>query len=235
METSGQYLLKSDLIERGWTKQLVSRYYGVPLKFTKTGTIMDNVNIYEKSVVETIENSCSFKGKFMATLENRAEQVVSNRYNFQTYKIRRQEVVLQSQIINMFQSINNTTIRVFNLDVDVVLRKVFNGIDEQIALELIKSNQARHHLSIVEYIRKHESNYTVNINNLNSINESADTYGMNFKNFNLCRHVLKQKTNNAIAATYPFLAKECARQNSLLFRWHPRGDAYRNVYFDYAA
>jgi len=233
--TTGKYLLKCDLIERGWTKQLISRYYGVPLKVTTTKNIIGNVNLYDKSVVETIENSCSFKEKFLATLDNRAEQVVSNRYNFQTYKIRRQAVDLQAQIINTFQSTNNATIRVSNLDVDVVLRKVFNGVDEQIALKLIRSNEARYHLPIVEYILKHESNYIVNVNGLNSINESADMYGMDFNNFNLCRHVLKQKTNNAIATTYPFLAKECARQNSLLFRWHPRGDAYRNVYFDYAA
>ena len=233
--TTGKYLLKCDLIERGWTKRMIDRYYSEQTIAKKQRGLTLTMYLYDKSTVDTIESLLSFKQQFTSTLRDRAEQVVRNRYNIIDYYFRNQVIEMQVRIINAFQCANNTYIKINNTDIDIVLRSVFEKVNEYISFKIIRHKDTRHHHAIIDYIRKHEPSYTEKINMLNLINEAADAYGMDFQNFNLCRHVLKQKVNIAIATTYPFLAKECARQNSLLFRWHPRGDAYRNVYFDYAA
>ena len=80
-----------------------------------------------------------------------------------------------------------------------------------------------------------KSNSKIYIASFRGMRDVGESYGVNFTNFDLCRHLFKQYANTSIANTYPILASECMRQNALLFDWHPRRDTYRNIQYNLAA
>lgn len=235
MLTGKKYLFKCDLVERGWTKQMIETYYRNPIKKTIQKGAINSISLYNKEIVISIEKTRAFTETFTSTLDQRAAQIVKNRHNFLDPFVHNHAIGIQATMIRAFQYAAHTAIKINNFDIDHILSKSLHNVDEDLALKLIAREEPGFLLIVVDYIRDHESTFTQEMNKFITINEIADSYGMNFENFNLCRHALKQTANLAIANMYPYLAKECGRQNSLLFNWHPRRDAYRNIRFNRAA
>ena len=223
--------LKADLIERGWDDELIAQFYEqdkTPRKITTSG------RIYDKNLVCEIESREDFKNCFLSSANNKAQQIVSC-LNLEDTTMANHAIQIQEFFITCVQYAAHCSITTKEKNIKLMAKKAFICYTSSEAFRLLTGPKKGFATVVVDYIRQNETSYGFNTYNINNMKDVGESYGLLFTNLDLCRHLLKQSANISIANTYPILANECMRQNTLLFDWHPRRDTYRNIRHNLAA
>lgn len=229
--TSEQCFLECDLIERGWDKDLIAKFYE-HREMAKTTTASERT--YDKKIVHEIEVREDFKNCFASSAKKQAKQIVSY-LNLNGATMTNHALQIQELVLTSIQHAAHCTILVKHKNIKLLAKKAFIGYTTSVAYRLLTGAEKGFATVVVDFIRQNETSYGFELFSLNNMRDVGESYGVNFTNFDLCRHLLKQHANTSIANTYPILATECMRQNTLLFDWHPRRDTYRNLKHNLAA
>lgn len=229
--TTEQCFLECDLIERGWDDELIAKFYERE-KSPETTTASER--IYDKTKVHEIEVREDFKNCFISSAKKKAEQLVSN-LNLNGATMTNHALQIQEFVLTSIQHAAHCTILVKHKNIKLLAKKAFMGYTTSEAYRLLTGAEKGFATVVVDFIRQNETSYGIELFSLNNMRDVGESYGVNFTNFDLCRHLFKQYANTSIANTYPILASECMRQNALLFDWHPRRDTYRNIQYNLAA
>ena len=229
--TTEQCFLECDLIERGWDKDLIAKFYE-HTEIVKTTAASER--IYDKKIVHEIEVREDFKNWFISSATKQAKQIVSN-LNLNGVAMTNHALQIQEFVLTSVQHAAHCAILANRKNIKSLAKKAFIGYTTSVAYRLLTGAEKGFATVVVDFIRQNETSYGLELFKLNNMRDVGESYGVKFTNFDLCRHLLKQQANISIANTYPILTNECMRQNSLLFDWHPRRDIYKNTRYNLAA
>lgn len=225
---SVDYILKQDLIEKGWTRSLIDKFAGNPDKFRRHVGHKNQLCLYNSKRISSIEESKEFREALELSVARRKKIQETKKTNTEK-TLTAKQIFLESKIKTIVSDYSNIDIDVRLVPVEGIevaaLQDWNDWVNDRIDYFLRKHDLRWEDFSeetvctnrmAVNYIRHRLTNYEDKLGFLNGLSSSLQEFGIVFSEYHLCYKLLKTATNRAIADQYPKFSNECYRQISIM-------------------
>lgn len=193
-----EFLTQTALLERGWTKTLVKKFFPKPHD-TKPNNMYRSaapIKLYEEKIIKSVEQTKDFKKEFEKVKKRRESS----------------KKAIKTKKAKLLKEIDSIDFEVLIFSKYELLDRAINHYNNR-QLFLNNYDNYASKKSDKEFLKRIQVNYVRHV--LTAYEEKliriAGKVGVND-----AYKVIKNKVFNKISEAYPFLKEECERQKSLL-------------------
>jgi len=225
---STSYIMKQDLVEKGWTKTLIAKFAGNPDKFKRHSGYKNPLCLYDSDRISLIESMDEFREALELSVLRRKKVQETKKINKEKAWSEKQSF-LESKIKTIIDDYSNIAIDVKSIpveDIEVAALQSYNHwVNDKIDYFLRKHDSRWEEFfeetvctnrMAVNFIRHRLTNYEDEIDALRRLSNSFDGFAIPFPEHRQCYKLLKTATIRAIAEKYPKFATECCRQIAIM-------------------
>ena len=225
---STSYIMKQDLVEKGWTKTLIAKFAGNPDKFKRHSGYKNLLCLYDSDRISSIESTNEFREALEFSVLRRKQVQETKKTNKEKAWSER-KLFLESKIKTIIEDYSNIDIDVYLVPVEGVevaaLQDWNDRVNEKIDYFLRKHDSRWEDFfeetvctsrMAVNFIRHRLTNYEDEIDALRRLSNSFDDFAIPFPEHRQCYKLLKTATIRAIAEKYPKFSTECCRQIAIM-------------------
>jgi len=225
---STSYIMKQDLVEKGWTKTLIAKFAGNPDKFKRHSGYKNPLCLYDSDRISSIESMDEFREALEFSVLRRKKVQETKKINKEKAWSEKQSF-LESKIKTIIDDYSNIAIDVKSIpveDIEVAALQSYNHwVNDKIDYFLRKHDSRWEEFfeetvctnrMAVNFIRHRLTNYEDEIDALSRLSNSFDDFAIPFPEHRQCYKLLKTATIRAIAEKYPKFATECCRQIAIM-------------------